>query len=65
MGRIRKPGARFSRVPKRFPARKAVTKILNLKFTELFFLHKFNTNKVNFHAKFNAYTLIAFGDTDH
>ena len=51
------PGARFSKVPKRFWARKAITKILNLMFTELFFTHNFNTNKVNFHSKFNAYTL--------
>ena len=51
----RAPGARFSKVPKSFRARKAITdmtKILNLMFTELFFSHNFNTNKVNFHAKF-------------
>ena len=29
-------------------------------YTELFFSHNFNTNKVNFHAKFNAYTLLSF-----
>ena len=50
-------GARFSKVPKRFWARKAITKILNLMFTELFFTHNFNNNKVNFHARLNAYTL--------
>ena len=38
------PGARFSKVPKRFRAWKATAKILNLKFTELFFSHNFNTN---------------------
>ena len=38
------PGARFSKVPKSFWARKATAKILNLKFTELFFSHNFNTN---------------------
>ena len=31
------PGAHFSKVSKRFRARKAITKILNLMFTELFF----------------------------
>ena len=35
------PGPHFSKVPKRFRARKV-------------------TNKVNFHAKFNAYTLLSF-----
>ena len=60
-----RPGARFSKVPKSFRARKATTKILNLKFKELFFSHNFNTNKVNFHAKFNEYTLLSFLDTDH
>ena len=54
------PGARFSKVPKSFRTRKAITKILSLMFTELFFSHNFNTNKVNFHAKFNAYTLLSF-----
>ena len=54
------PGARFSRVPKSFRARNATTKILNLKFTWLFFSHNFNTNNVNFYAKFNAYTLLSF-----
>ena len=34
-------------------------------FTELFFSHNFNMNKVNLHAKFNAYTLLSFLDTDH
>ena len=33
--------------------------ILNLTFTELFFSHNFNTNKFNFHAKFNAHTLLS------
>ena len=36
---------------KSFQAQKAITKILNLMFTELFFSNKFFTNKVNFHAK--------------
>ena len=35
-------GARFSKVPKSFRARKATRKISNLKFTELFFSHIFN-----------------------
>ena len=55
----------FSKVPKSVWARKAMTKILNLIFTELSFSHHFNTNKVNFNAKLNAYTLLSFLDTDH
>ena len=35
-------GAHFSKVRKSFRARKAITKILNLMFTELFFSHNFN-----------------------
>ena len=54
---IRGPGVHFSNVPKSFRGRKATIKILNLKFTELLFSHNINTNKINFHAKFNAYTL--------
>ena len=51
----------FSKVPKSFRARpENHNKILNLKFTELFFSHIFYTNNVNFHAKFNAYTLLSF-----
>ena len=38
--------ARFSKVPKNFRARKAITKILNSTFTELFCSHNFNTNKL-------------------
>ena len=34
-------------------------------FTELFFPHNFNVNKVNFDVKFNAYPLLPFWDTDH
>ena len=34
-------------------------------FIELFFSRNFNTNKVNFDAKFIAYTLLSFWDTDH
>ena len=34
-------------------------------FTELFFLHNFNTNKVNFDVEFNAYPLLPFWNTDH
>ena len=49
MGVHRTLGAHFS---KSFLARKTTTKILNLKFTEPFFSHNFNKNKVNFHAKF-------------
>ena len=45
------PGARFSKVPKSFRARKATTTKLS---------HNFNTNKGNFHAKFNAYILLSF-----
>ena len=56
----RAPGARFSKVPKSFRTRKAITKISNLKFTELFFAHIFNMNKVVLHAKFYAYTLLCF-----
>ena len=56
----RAPGARFSKVPKSFRARKATREILNLKFIELFISHNFNTNKVSFHAKFNAYILLSF-----
>ena len=55
-----RPGARFSKVPKSFRARKATTKISNLKFTELFFSHIFNMNKFSLHAKFHAYTLLCF-----
>ena len=55
-----KPGARFSKVPKSFQAREAITKTLILTFPELFFSQNFHTNKVNFHAKFNAYTLLPF-----
>ena len=58
-------GAHFLKVPKSFRARKAITKILNLMFTELLFSHNLNTDIVNFHAKFNAYTLLSFLDTDH
>ena len=54
------PGARFSKVPKSFWARKATTEISNLKFTELFFSHIFNMNKFSLHAKFHAYTLLRF-----
>ena len=59
-GRWFEPGARFSKVPKSFRARKATTKFSNLKFTELFFLHIFNMNKFSLHAKFHAYTLLCF-----
>ena len=55
-----RPGARFSKIPKSFRARKATTKISNLKFTELFFSHIFNMNKFSLHAKFHAYTLLCF-----
>ena len=51
-------GARFSKVPKSFRARKATTKISNLKFTELFFSHIFSMNKFSLHAKFHSYTLL-------
>ena len=40
--------------------RKAITKISNLKFTELFFSYNFNMNKVSLHAKFHVYTLRFF-----
>ena len=45
---------------KSFRDRKAITKILNLMFTELFFPHNFNANKVSFDVKFNAYSLLPF-----
>ena len=57
------PGARFSKVPKCFQTRKAITNISTLKFTELFFSHLLNMNKVVLHAKFYAYTLLCFQDT--
>ena len=57
------PGVRFPKVPKSFRTRKAITKISNLKFTDLFFSHIFNMNKVVLHAKFYAYTLLCFQDT--
>ena len=57
------PGARFSKVPKSFQTRKAITKISNLTFTELFFSHIFNMNKVVLHAKLYAYTLHCFQGT--
>ena len=63
LARVRFPGAHFSKVPKSFRTRKAITKISNLKFTELFFSHIFNMNKVVLHAKFYAYTLLCFQDT--
>ena len=50
----------FLEGPEKFTGRKAITKLLSLVFTELFFSHNFNTNKVSFHAKFNAYTLLSF-----
>ena len=64
-GMLDAPGARFSGVPKSYRARKAITKISNLKSTELFFSHIFNMNKVSLHAKFHAYTLLRFKDTDN
>ena len=62
---FRQPGARFSKVPKSFRARKATTKISNLKFTELFFSHVFNMNKFSLHAKFHTYTLLCFENSDN
>ena len=56
------PAARISKVLKGFRARKAITKILTIMFTELVFSHNFNTNKVNFLGKFNAFTLLPFLD---
>ena len=53
-------GARISKEPITYRVLKAITKISSLTFAELFFSHNFNTNKVNFHAKFNAYTLFSF-----
>ena len=41
---VKTPGARFSK----------------FMFIVLFFSHNFNTNKVNFHAKFNVYPLLSF-----
>ena len=51
--------------PEKFSGPESHNKMLTLKFTELFFSHNFNMNKGNFHAKFNAYTLLSFRDTDH
>ena len=64
-GTILGPGARFSKVPKSFRAQKATTKISNLKFTELYFSHVFNMNKFSLHAKFHAYTLLCFENSDN
>ena len=58
------PGARFLKVPKSFQTRKAITKISNLKFTELFFSKILNMNKSSLHAKFHAYILLLFQDKD-
>ena len=54
------PGARFSKVPNSFRTRKAITKILNLKYTEPFFSQISNVNKVSLQAKFPAYALLCF-----
>ena len=51
-------GAYFSKVPKSFRTRKATSKISNLKFTELFFSHISNMNKVSLHAKFHLYFFV-------
>ena len=50
-----------SRRSESFRARKATEqKSQTLKIAELFFSNNFNTNKVNFHVKFNAYTQLPF-----
>ena len=41
-----RPWGAFLEGPEKFSVRKAITKILNLMFTQLFFSHNFNTNKV-------------------
>ena len=57
--RVKTPGASFSKFPKVFgPVKPQQKSSKYLMFTKLFFSHNFNTNKVNFHAKFNAYTLL-------
>ena len=43
-----------------YESKRAVREIFNPTFTELFFSHKFNTNKVNLRARFNAYALLSF-----
>ena len=48
----------FLEGPEKFSGPERHNKNLNLMFID--FSHNFNTNKVNFHAKFNAYTLLSF-----
>ena len=55
----------FLEGPEKFSCPESRDKNVNLTFPKLFFSHNCNTNKVNFHAKFNAYTLLSFSDTDH
>lgn len=57
--------ARISKDPITYRALKAIAKISRLTFAELFSSHNFITSKVNFHAKFNTYTLFSFWDTNH
>ena len=47
----------FSKVPKTFRTHNNTVKPYVYRAV---LLHNFNTNKVNFHAKFNAYTLLSF-----
>ena len=60
VGLLYTPGTLFSKVPKSFRGRKAITQISNLKFTELFFSHIFNMNKGSLHAKFYAHKVLLF-----
>ena len=51
----------FLEGPEKFSDMESHNKNLKPKVSRaVFFLHSFNTNKVNFHAKFNAYTLLSF-----
>ena len=44
----------FHKGPEKFLGLKAIAKILNIMFPELFFSHNFNANKVNLKANFIA-----------
>ena len=56
------PGARFTKVPKRFSYRESHSKILNVTTTELFDSNILRQYEQSFpsHRKFQAYTLLRF-----
>ena len=57
---------RFLEGPEKFSGPESHYKNINPYVSRaVFFSHNFNTNKVNFHAKFNAYILLSFCDTDN